>query len=362
MLAQPHDPGLVNPLDLGLRATADDFERITAALAADPDVDAVLVLYAPSLGANPAEVRHALDAGHGSRPEVPVAACFYGPDRAEDGTDGRSRVPVYDAIDAAAQSLGRVAAYAEWLSLPEGDATALDPDGAARARSVVQAAVARRAPELDAIETAAVLTDVGLTQTATFAVASGDEAADAAMNLGYPVVLKAVHRDALAKTAADGFALDLADEQALRAAWQRMEASLGASLLPAVVQPMVERGVDVAICVDDHPQVGPVVSLGPGGASAALDQGVDVRVLPLTDLDARRLVEASRLAPLLGADSRRALEEALLRIGALVEEIPEITAVRANPVIVVDTGAVLTDVTLTVEPLDPDPRPPLQRP
>lgn len=361
-LAAPDDAGLANPLDLGLRATAHDFERATQALAADPGVDAVLVLYAPSLGGTPVEVRRALDAGRGSRVAVPVAACFYGPDRAEDGTDGRARVPVYDAIDAAAQSLGRLAAYAEWLSLPEGTVPSLDPAGVTRAREVVQAAVARRSTELDAVETAAVLADIGLTQTATFAVASADEAADAATTLGYPVVLKAVRRDALAKTAADGFALDLADEQALRAAWQRMEASLGAGLHPAVVQPMVERGVDVAICVDDHPQVGPVLSLGPGGASAALDQGLDVRVLPLTDLDARRLVEASRLAPLLSPASRSALEEALLRVGALVEEIPEITSVRANPVIVVDTGAVLTDVRLTVEALDHDPRPPLQRP
>ena len=58
-------------------------------------------------------------------------------------------------------------------------------------------------------------------------------------------------------------------------------------------------GVDVAVVVRDHPAVGPVLSLGPGGAAAALDTAADVRVLPLTDLEAVRLVAGSRLAPLL---------------------------------------------------------------
>ena len=141
-----------------------------------------------------------------------------------------------------------------------------------------------------------------------------------------------------------------------------MEEGLGDEHLPAVVQPMVVRGVvDVGISIEDHPQVGPVLSLGPGGAAAALDHVVDVRVLPLTDLDAHRLVAGSRLGPLLDAGSRRALEAALLQIAALVEEIPEIMAVRANPVIVTADGAILTDVTMTVAPLDHDPLPPLRR-
>src|SRR5690606_25271537 len=50
-LARPDaTSGIANPLDLGLRATASDFEDVVSRLGADPAVDQVLVLYAPSLG------------------------------------------------------------------------------------------------------------------------------------------------------------------------------------------------------------------------------------------------------------------------------------------------------------------------
>ena len=86
---------------------------------------------------------------------MPIAACFYGPDRAADGRDDSDRVPVYDAVDAAAESLGRLATYAEWLALSEGAAIELDADDAAAAREIVQAAILRGEATLDLAETAA---------------------------------------------------------------------------------------------------------------------------------------------------------------------------------------------------------------
>jgi acyl-CoA synthetase (NDP forming) len=192
-------------------------------------------------------------------------------------------------------------------------------------------------------------------------VTSLEEAELAATEVGYPVVLKSATRGAMAKTAGSGLAIDLADQASLRAAWRRMEEGLGEPLRAALVQPMVVRGVDVAVSVHDHPEVGPVLALGPGGASAALDQAVDVRVLPLTELDAQRMVAGSRLGPVLDDGARRALEDLLLRIGALIEEVPEIVGLRANPVLVSADGAILTDVALAVAPLDHEPLPPLRR-
>lgn len=349
-------------IDLGLRANADDFERALATMVADAAVDAVLVLYAPSLGSTAAEVRVALDAGHKARPEVPVAACFYGTDRGNDaGAIGEHRVPVYDAIDAAARALGRVADYAAWLALPEGDLLELEPDVATAVRAAVQKVVLRDQRELDLETTSALLETIGLFRTPTREVTSLVEAEEAASEVGYPVVLKSSTREATAKTAGSGLAIDLADDAALRVAWRRMEEGLVEPMRSATVQPMVERGVDVAVSVEDHPEVGPVLALGPGGASAALDRAVDVRVLPLTDLDARRLVAGSRVAPLLDDAAREALVAVLLRIGALIEEVPEIVQLRANPIIVAAEGAVLTDVSVRVAPLDHEPLPPLRR-
>lgn len=349
-------------LDLGLSAAAEDFRQAVQTLAGDPGVDAVLVLYAPSLGGTPTEVRAALDAGAAARPEVPVAACFYGPDRGEGGAaPAEGGVPIYDAVDDAARALGRVADYAAWLALPESAAVELDADVAAEIRDTVRSAVARGETALDLATTSRLLARLGAARTPTLEVTDVEASVAAASKIGYPVVLKSTRRDAMAKTAGAGLAIDLEDEVAVRAAWHRMEVGLGETMLPATVQPMVVRGIDAAISVEDHPEVGPVIAIGPGGASAALDRAVDVQVLPLTDLDAQRLVAGSRLAEVLDLDAREALERLLLRIGALVEEVPEVVEVHCNPVIVSADGAVLTDVALRIGPLDHEPLPPLRR-
>jgi hypothetical protein len=207
----------------------------------------------------------------------------------------------------------------------------------------------------------AVLDDVGLSTLPTEVVGDVAAALRAAESMGYPVVLKAAGRDRMAKTAAAGFAIDLEGPGALRQAWERMEETMAGRVVPALVQPMVGPGVDVSVAVRDHPSVGPVLSLGPGGAASALDTAADVRVLPLSDLDAAQLVAGSRLAQLLDDTARDALQTALLAVAALVEEVPEICELEVNPLIVRDGTSVITQAVATVAPIERDPRPPVRR-
>ena len=353
-----HALGSLALVDLGLQASGDDVRQAVEALAADPGVDALLVVYAPSLGATAPEVQAAVDVGRHASPAVPVAACFYGPHppRSERGS-----VPIYDAIDAAARALGRVAAYASWLATPEGALPVLEEDAATAARTLVKHHLAPGPVPLAEPAALAVLDAIGLTTLSTEVVHSVDAALEAADSMGYPVVLKAAGRGDRAKTAAAGFAIDLEGPDAVRIAWQRMEATDDLQLVPALVQPMVGPGVDVAIAVVDHPVVGPVLSIGPGGAASALDTDAEVRVLPLADLAARRMVDESRVAPLLDAAGRDVLEATLLRVSALVEEVPEIHELVLNPVIVRDGAAVITQARARVAPVALDPRPPIRR-
>ncbi|MEO6318990.1 MAG: GNAT family N-acetyltransferase [Acidimicrobiales bacterium] len=353
-----HALGSLGLVDLGLEAGQPEMQQAIEALVRDPGVDAVLVLYAPSLGASASEVRLAMDAGSRAAPEVTVAACFYGPLPA--GAASGS-VPIYAAVDAAARALGRAASYAEWQSLPEGEVAELDERGAAAARALVHDHLATGPAALAEQDAMALLDAVGLTTLVTEAVDTVEAAVEAAGSMGYPVVLKAAGRADRAKTAAAGFAIDLEGPDAMRVAWQRMEAAEDLDLAPALVQPMVGPGVDVSISVVDHPLVGPVLSLGPGGAASALDTAAEVRALPLSDLIARQLIADSRLGPLLGAPDRAALEATLLRVSALVEDVPEIDELGLNPVIVRDGVAVITQARARVAPIERDPRPDVRR-
>ena len=70
-----------------------------------------------------------------------------------------------------------------------------------------------------------------------------------------------------------------------------------------------------------------------------------MRVLPLTDADARRLVDASPLAPLLSlmAESEAPhLEALLLRLAWIVEQLPELADIELNPVLAAGDAVSIT--------------------
>ena len=346
-------PGVI---DLGPHARGHDVERGVAALVGDPGVDAVVVIYAEGLGATIDEAVASISVGRKGRPEIPVVVCAYGR-RPSRGSD----VLVYDAIDAAADALGRVATYAAWRAQPPGEPLVLEDDRLVAARQLVQEHLDRGHGALGDLDALALLDAAGLSVLPTEPTLTVEEARTAAASIGYPVVLKSAHRGPTAKTAAAGLAIDLEGPDAVGRAWERMAEGLGDDLLPVLVQPMVPPGVDVAVRVRHHPTVGPVLSIGPGGAAAALDQPTDVRVLPLTDLGAGRLIERSRLAPAMDEEARGALEATILRIAALVEEVPEVGEVTVNPVIIRGGEAAVTQARATIGAVELDPLPPVRR-
>jgi len=231
----------------------------------------------------------------------------------------------------------------------------------AAARSRVTAALAAGfGGELPLGEAAELLAAAGLPMVASRVAGDVDEAVEAARDLGFPVAIKAVSRTRLAKTEAGGLALDVHDEAHVRATLERMAGALGERTWPVVVQPMAEPGVDVAVSVSDTPMVGPVLAVGPGGVATAVT-AAQVHVLPLTDLEARRFVAGLPVAELLDAGGRGQLEDLLLRVGHLVDEVPEIVGVELNPVIVAPGGAAIVDAKVRIAPVDRDPVPPVRR-
>ena len=106
-----------------------------------------------------------------------------------------------------------------------------------------------------------------------------------------------------------------------------------------LVQAMVEGGVELLIGVVDDPVFGPVLACGSGGIEAELLKDVAVRVCPLTPEDADEMLRSLALFPRLtgyrGADpvDLTAVEEMLLRVGAMVEAHREIAELDLNPVV-----------------------------
>jgi acyl-CoA synthetase (NDP forming)/GNAT superfamily N-acetyltransferase len=335
-------------------AGAADYGAAVGSVAASGEAHAALVLYAPHFEASPVDVVAAVTAAvaatAGGEQGFPVvASCFGALTGAERAAAG---VPTFTFPDDAARALAKVAAYGEWRALPAGrEVVPEGVDGEAVAAAVRRELAACPGGRVLPLGTAMALLDraAGLPMARSSLAGSADEAVAAAADLGGPVALKATGLAALAKTEAGGLALDVTGPDEVRAAYGRMLAALGDAMRPAVVQEMVAPGVDLSVGVRQGGAVGPVVVVGPGGAGAASGGAADVvGAVPLTDVDAERLVDAAPGPVPEGA--RAGLADLLLRLAHLADTVPELAEVVCNPVIASGAGVAVVDVRVAVAP------------
>ncbi len=179
------------------------------------------------------------------------------------------------------------------------------------------------------------------------------------------MALKAVGPDIIHKTEVGGIRLNLASDAEVREAWQDLHNRLGDRMRGACVQRMMMGGVEMLLGVIDDPTFGHVLACATGGTLTELMADSQLRLHPLTDLDAQDMVSGLRGVVLLRGyrggrpADEAALREAILRVSALVGLCPEIRELDINPLLVLTEGTCALDVRVKVEP--PRPRPPTRR-
>jgi acetyltransferase len=171
------------------------------------------------------------------------------------------------------------------------------------------------------------------------------EAVTHAEAIGYPVVLKLFSQTITHKTDVGGVQLDLAGADAVRRAYQAIEAAVrekaGAEhFLGVTVQPMVALdGYELILGSSLDPQFGPVLLFGSGGQLVEVYQDSALALPPLTTTLARRMMERTRIfTALKGVRGRppvdlAALEHLLVRFSYLVSEQRWIKEIDINPLL-----------------------------
>jgi acetate---CoA ligase (ADP-forming) len=178
---------------------------------------------------------------------------------------------------------------------------------------------------------------------------TADEATALAKKIGYPVVLKAQAAALSHKTEAGAVALNLADETALRAAWDRTMRNVARTapdvkLDGGLIEKMSPPGIELMVGAKRDPGWGTVLLLGLGGIW--VEALGDVQVLPasadtaevleaLGKLRAAKLLAGVRGAP--PADIE-AVAQVVLAIGQLMLAVPEIAEIDINPLMVHPKG------------------------
>jgi acyl-CoA synthetase (NDP forming) len=178
---------------------------------------------------------------------------------------------------------------------------------------------------------------------------NADEAVATAKRIGYPVAMKAQAAALAHKTEAGGVLLNIADEAAVSAAWQKLHDNVGRhqpglKLDGVLVEKMSARGLELVIGAKRDPEWGPVVLVGLGGIM--VEALGDVRLLP-ADLPEPAIVEelyklkaAKLLGPFRGAPAVdvEAVAKVAAAIGRLMRTVPQIMEIDVNPLIALAKG------------------------
>jgi acyl-CoA synthetase (NDP forming)/RimJ/RimL family protein N-acetyltransferase len=374
---------VTGPVDTTAAVSEAVFRGCLAEVAADQEVDALLVVAVPTALA---DLRKAVSAAAVGKPLV---ACMLdqqetvamlpqlgapspgqaakpatpgpGPAGALDDQAGERAVPVYAYPEGAARALGHAAKYRRWREQPPGQVPYLGGVRAAEARAHLGRFLASHpgggwlppATVGDLLQCYQIpLVDTRLAVDEQAAVA-------AAAELGGPVVLKADVPGLVHKTEAGAVKLYLRDEQEVRAAYQDLSAAFGQDLTAVLVQPMLTGGVEVLIGVVQEEVFGPLVVFGLGGVATDVLGDHAAKLTPLTDVDADDLIHGVHAAPLLFGHrgsppvDTTALRDMLLRVSRLAEDLHEVSELDLNPVIATSTGAHAVDARIRVSPAQP---------
>jgi acetate---CoA ligase (ADP-forming) len=352
--ALPSAASLGNPVDMIASASPDQYELVARQVLLDPEIDALIAMNI-SVGeagteAFAAAVRKGAESAlTASGVAKPVLSCLMAAGkpslalRAPDGTSGLGTIPSYRFPEAPARALAHAVRYKHWLDRPMSSPRPLDGVDLSRARATVDASRARGAEWLSPDEAQTLMEATGIRKARQRTVSDARQAAEAAVEIGFPVGVKVVSREVLHKSDVGGVALDLQSADEVRAACEAMHASLGARIEGFLVQEQARQGREVLVGVVADPVFGPLVGFGLGGTVAEALHDTVFRLTPLTEFDAAEMVRSIRGHALLGAflgqppADLAALEELLLRVSWLADNV-EISEMDLNPVVVYPEG------------------------
>ena len=362
----PPQAGLANPIDMIASASPSDYERTIAAVGADVNVDALVVIFIPPIVADPEEVAAAIARGVGVVPaHKPVLTVFISSRGAPPllSSGPRGRLPSYTFPENAALALAAAERYGRWRTRPRGSALTFERFSESAIRAVIERVLAEAdGPRwLEPRDLVTVLRAAGI-EMPLAEQTTPEEAPAIADRMGYPLVVKAVSPDVVHKSDVGGVILGLksaaAVTEAVTTLQQRMRA-IGARLDGILLQREVKGGIEALVGVTTDPTFGPLLVCGMGGVLVEILKDVSFRLPPVTDVDAAEMVAKLRSSKLLdgyrGAPpgDREALVGVIMRISAIVEIVPELRELDLNPVKVLapGRGAVVVDGRMRVGPL-----------
>jgi acetyltransferase len=349
------DINIGNPIDTTAGATADEYEGILRVLAADKDVDAVLAIFAPPIVVETKDMEEALRrvAPVFWRAKKPILGCFIGQKglSSQLGTQGHY-IPLFTFPEEAMVALRRAAEYDELRRKPQGKIPVIKDIQKAKAHDLIDRVIKgsmARPVWLSAEQIEELLECYGIRQAKVVVARTPSEAKAAAEKMGFPVAVKLDSPTITHKTDVGGVILNVKSKSEVEEAYNTISKKLEKlgrqqEMSGVTVQQMMSGGIETIVGVTQDPSFGTLMMFGSGGIYAELIKDVTMKLHPITDLDAIEMINSLKMTKVFEGyrgsppSDVKAIQDLLLRVSAMVEDIPEIAELDLNPVNVMPKG------------------------
>jgi acetyltransferase len=358
----PDAASAADPVDVLGDARADRYRFALKTVAADPNVDGLLVVLTPQAMT---EIEATAQAVGDLAAEIdkPILTCFMGEARVETGIAilNEHGVPNYPFPERASRAFRAMSTERMTRNRPLPEFVRFDVDRQAVVDLINQVRSEERVSIGD-FEARGIMQAYGLKIPQSEIAETPDQAIDIAARFGFPVVLKIASPDILHKTDVGGVKVGLENAEDVRDAFELMTYRAqryvpDARIWGCLVQQMVPAGgLEVLVGMNRDPQFGPLVTFGLGGIYVETLKDVTFRIAPFSPQEAEEMLAEIRAHALLDgvrgkpAVDKAAIVDTLLRIGQLVQDFPEIAELDINPLMVYprNQGAISIDMRLVL--------------
>ncbi|MEX2648427.1 MAG: bifunctional acetate--CoA ligase family protein/GNAT family N-acetyltransferase [Alphaproteobacteria bacterium] len=353
-----------NPIDIFGDAPPERYRAALEAVFSSPDVDAVLVINAPTAIASglacaktvayvaAASKRCVLTAWIGSETAAEARRVF-----------AEAHIPTYETPERAVHAFRHVRAYQTTRAMLMETPPALTPsERPAAARAIVERALAEGRTSLSERQAKTLLASYRIPVVPTHVAQDPTDAAKQAQSVGGSVALKIASPDISHKSDVGGVVLDLASPQAVKDAAIAMldrvkRMAPTARLEGFTIQPMARRAhaFELIVGLAADPVFGPAVLFGHGGTAVEIVADRAVGLPPLNLNLAREMIGRTRIARQLGGYRDRpavdldAVATTLVRLADMAIDLPEIAELDVNPLLADETGVLVLDARVRLD-------------
>jgi acetyltransferase len=356
-----------NPIDILGDADPARYGVALQACIDDDHVDGMLVILTPQAMTDPTQAaRTVIEIARQS--DKPMVTCWMGEEQVGEARKlfKGAAIPTFRTPEPAVDLFSHISNYYRNRQLLMQTPPAISEQAPPRlesARLVIETALMEGRKVLNEMESKAVLAAFRIPIAQTVVARSASEAMVLAEELGLPVVMKVDSPNIVHKTDSGGVRLNLSSLAAVRDAWLEIMDEVkknrpDAQINGIAIEPMIQKpnGRELVVGMMRDKIFGPTIVFGPGGTSVeAYSSDRAVALPPLNAVLVADMLASTRTTARLGEFRNmppvdmEAIESVLLRVSSMVCELPWISEMDINPLIVDENGAVAVDARITIE-------------